>query len=323
MNDTRQHGRIIITGASGFVGGRLARAMQTSARAVICTSRNPERARSIHPTCRWERLDAERPETIDGLLRPGDRVFYLIHGMSDGDDYSERESRGAHCFAQVARDREVARIVYLGGPEPQGTPSRHLSSRLLTGEILRNSGVPTVELRASMIIGSGSESWRIVRDLAARLPIMVLPRWLQNHTQPIAIRDVVAALLHALDLDDEQCGVYDLPGPEVMTFEEVLVRTAKLRGSQPRRIHVPVLTPRLSAFWLRFVTGADIHVVNELVEGLRSDLVAEGDGYWRLMPNYQRTSFDEAAREALRHDEQNLSPTASAAEAIVRRFAAH
>ena len=323
MNDTKQRGRIIITGASGFVGGRVARALQTSTRTVICTSRDPQRSRSANPTCRWERLDTERPETVDSLLRPGDRVFYLIHAMSDGPNYSERESRGAHCFAEVARDRQVARIVYLGGPEPEGTPSRHLSSRLLTGEILRNSGVPTVELRASMIIGSGSESWHIVRDLAARLPVMVLPKWLQNHTQPVAIRDVVAALLHALDIDDEQCGVYDLPGPEILSFEEILVRTARLRGSQPRRVHVPVLSPRLSAFWLRFVTGADMEVVSELVEGLRTDLVAEGEGFWRLMPDYRRTSFDDAAREALRYDEQHLSPTASAAEAIVRRLATH
>src|SRR5690606_4808554 len=145
-------------------------------------------------------------------------------------DYPEREARAAEAFARAAEWAGLSRMIYLGGMAPEGEPSRHLASRLRTGAVLRGSRVPTVELRASMIVGAGSASWRICRDLALRLPAMILPRWLASRTQPVAIADVVAALVAALELDVSHAADYDLPGPEILTIREVLERTARLAG---------------------------------------------------------------------------------------------
>ena len=153
-----------------------------------------------------------------------------------------------------------------------------------------------------MIIGHGSTSWQIVRDLAARLPAMLLPRWLATKTQPIAIDDVVVALVSALALPLDAAGVYDIPGPDTLTAKEILLRVAALRGTRPVTIGVPVLTPRLSSYWLKFVTGADYRVARELVEGLSSDLVASGRDFWERLPDHRLVPFDEAARRALAED---------------------
>lgn len=311
--------RVIITGATGFVGRHVWSAMKDDPREIICTTRAPDRARLNHPDRIWERLDVDDPESIEALLEPGDRVFYLIHEMGAGGDYAEREEQSARAFSRIAREKQVARIVYLGGTKPRGEPSRHLASRLKTGELFRNSGVPTVELRAGMIVGPGSESWRIARDLAARLPVMLTPRWLKNRTEPIAIEDVVAALCHALD-NDSATGAHPLPGPEVMSFGETLMRIARQRNVRPVRVPVPFLTPRLSSHWLRFVTGADLGVARELVEGLKSDLVSPGRGYWKEMPEHELLGFDEAVARALETDRKERSLTSSLAEELIRRL---
>lgn len=311
--------RIIITGATGFVGHHLYGAMKSDPRPIVCTSRDPARAAARHPERQWARLDVDDPNTIEALLEPGDRVFYLIHEMGTGGDYEQREQTSSRTFGRVARETGVARIVYLGGTKPVGEPSKHLASRLRTGEILRHSGVPTVELRAGMILGSGSESWRIARDLALRLPVMLTPKWLNNRCDPVALDDVIAALSHAID-NDGAVGAFALPGPEVLTFGEVLMRIASQRGVRPVRLPVPMLTPRLSSHWLRFVTGADLAVARELVEGLKTDLVAPDEGYWREMPDHERVDFDTAVQRALLADRARLSRTASAAEAVIRRL---
>jgi uncharacterized protein YbjT (DUF2867 family) len=150
-----------------------------------------------------------------------------------------------------------------------------------------------------MIVGHGSISWQIVRDLAARLPAMLLPRWLETRSQPVAIDDVVHAIVAALELPLKEAGIHDLPGPETLTAKEILLRIAALRGTRPVTVGVPVLSPHLSSYWLKFVTGADYRVARELVDGLSSDLVAPNDGLWRLLPDHRRLSFDEAARRAL------------------------
>jgi uncharacterized protein YbjT (DUF2867 family) len=154
-----------------------------------------------------------------------------------------------------------------------------------------------------MIIGHGSISWQIVRDLAARLPAMLLPRWLESRSQPVAIDDVVEAIVAALSLPVELAGVHDLPGPETLTAKEILFRIAALRGTRPLAFGVPVLSPRLSSYWLKFVTGANYHVARELVDGLSSDLLASDDRFWSYLPGHRVVPFDEAARRALaEHD---------------------
>jgi len=265
-------------------------------------------------------LDLERPETLPPALRNVRSVIYLVHSMGSGGDYERQERESAQRFAEEADRAGVRRIVYLGGIAPMGEPSKHLRSRLATGEILRKGPVPAVELRAGMVIGAGSESWRIVRDLSMRLPAMLLPQWLQSRSQPIAIDDVVTAIVASLAIPDEEVGCYDLPGPETLTAKEILFRIARLRGMEPLAFQVPILTPRLSSYWLKLVTRANYHVAQELVHGLTSDLISPDEGFWRLMPAHERIPFDVAARRALQDEEASVGLAGRAVEAMVRRM---
>ncbi|MBC8069395.1 MAG: NAD-dependent epimerase, partial [Deltaproteobacteria bacterium] len=214
-------------------------------------------------------------------------------------DYGELERRDAEAFASAAERAGVERIVYLGGPAPRGEPSEHLRSRLAVGEILRAGMVPTIELRASMVIGYGSASWQIVRDLAVRLPAMILPRWLKSRTRPVALDDVVAALIAAGTMPVAGSEWFDIPGPEVMTGRQILERIAAVRGRHIFAIEVPLLTPRLSALWLRLVTRADFSLARELVLGLGEDLLPHDDRFWAQAGHTELVSFDDAARRAL------------------------
>ena len=193
--------------------------------------------------------------------------------------------------------------MYLGGVAPVGTGSDHLRSRLDVGEALRAGSVKTIELRASMIVGHGSLSWLIVRDLTARLPFMVLPRWLKSRTQPVGIDDVVVALLGALELPLGASAWFDIPGPVTLSGKEILNETAGVMGLRhPRMIEVPFLSPRLSSHWVRFVTRAQWSVAREVVVGLTEDLLARDDHFWELIGHPHRCSFAEAAKRALDAD---------------------
>jgi uncharacterized protein YbjT (DUF2867 family) len=245
------------------------------------------------------RLEVTDFESIFATMQGCDAAVYLVHSMADHKHYEKAERRSAVHFAHAAEQAGLSRIVYLGGTEPAGKPSRHLRSRLRTGELLRAGNVPAVELQASMIIGPGSESWRIVRDLAARLPVMLLPRWSESRSQPIHIDDVTSAIRHALTVDVPGSMVYPLPGPEILSAREIILRTAALLGRQPRTMSVPVITPRLSSYWISLVTRADPHIARQLVAGLCSDLIAPDEGFWKLLPEHRRVPFEEAAKRAL------------------------
>lgn len=294
---------VLLTGATGFVGSHLQPRLVRGGLTVRCATRDAERARLERPGQEWVALDVNRPETLLPAMRGARAAIYLVHAMAGGPGYEERESEAARAFAAAASAARLERIVYLGGVAPAKHLSRHLRSRLETGRLLREGTVPVFELRASMIVGYGSLSFRIVRDLAARLPAMVLPKWLGTRTQPIAIDDVVDALVAALRLPVGLAGIYDLPGPEILTAKEILFRIAALRGTRPVVVDVPVLSTRLSSYWLKLVTGADYRVARELVDGLSSDLLSTGRSFWELLPEQRLLSFDEAARRALADEE--------------------
>jgi uncharacterized protein YbjT (DUF2867 family) len=288
--------RILLTGATGFVGNRLYPALEERGYDVVCASRRPERARANHPDREWVELDVERPETIADAAEGCNAAYYLIHQITSGPDYQERERRSSRYFRDAVDAAELERVVYLGGVEPAGGTSEHLESRLETGRILRGRDLSTVELRAAMIIGRGSASWQIVRDLAARLPAMVLPAWTQTRSQPVWIGDVVVALVMALELDLDGSDWFNIPGPETLTVEEVLADTAAVLGNDPWMLDVPFVTPRLSSYWLRFVTRADTKLARELVEGLKFDLITEKKILWDDIDHAPLTSFAEAVR---------------------------
>jgi len=309
---------VFVAGASGFVGGHLVARLVATKTQVLCGTRDVGRARLTRPHARWVHFDLQRRETIGPALRGCRSAVYLVHEMAAGTGYEERERDNARAFADEAAINGLERIVYLGGVAPQGDPSRHLRSRLATGEILRAGGVPVFELRGSMVIGAGSLSWKIVRDLAARLPAMILPRWLASRSQPVAIDDVTFAIERAIELPLGAAGIYDLPGPEIFSAREILTRIARLRGTRPVMIDVPVLTPRLSSYWLKLVTGADYEVARQLIEGLSHDLLASQREFWELVPEHRRLTFDEAALSALAADEGHPSLVEAAVAKVSR-----
>ena len=288
----------LVIGATGFVGSALVPALVAAGHRVVAASR---RAREgDEPGVEWRVCDLDRPETLPRALAGIGVAYYLVHSMGGGRrDFGTDERRGAEAFVAAAERAGLARIVYLGGVAPKGPPSAHLESRLAVGEILRAGAVPAIELRASMVIGEGSASWRIVRDLAMRLPAMILPRWLGSRTRPVALDDVLVALVAAAELPLAASAWFDLPGPEVLTGRQILERIAALRGRRVPAIEVPLLSPRLSAMWLRLITRADYTLARELVLGLGSDLLPEDDRFWELIGHTRLIGFDEAARRAL------------------------
>lgn len=316
--------RVLLTGATGFVGRHLFPALVSAGWDVRSATRDVAAARKRHPDRQWVRLDVERPETLEPALQGCDAVCYLIHGMAGGADYPQREAQSAHDFVAAAEASGVSHMVYLGGVLPAGSRiSKHLLSRQQTGEILRAGRVSTTELRAAMIMGSGSASWTMVRDLAARLPAMILPRWLRNHSHPIAIDDVVWGMLAALTRPAHGSRVFELPGPERISHREVLRRVAALMGNTRLMISVPILTPRLSSYWIALVTRVDLDLAKELVEGVRYDLDPREDTLWEHVP-HQRMTIERAARLALEDARSGVVPAPAAiarAQKIGAQFA--
>ncbi len=265
---------------------------------VIAASRRPPAQAT--GGLEWRACDLLQPQALPAALEGVRIAYYLVHSMGTGDeDFRALERRAAQSFADAAAKAGVQRVIYLGGPAPRGDPSEHLRSRLEVGEILRAGPVQTIELRASMVVGNGSASWQIVRDLAMRLPVMVAPRWLSSRTRPVALEDVVAALVGAAEVPLEGSQWFDLPGPEIISGQRILERIAALRGRRILMLKVPLLTPKLSALWLRLVTRTDFALARELVLGLEQDLLSKDERFWELIAHPVRQSFDQAARNAL------------------------
>ena len=309
---------VLLTGATGFVGRHLDAALGDSSWTVRRATRNRRQATATG----WVHLDVEDRATIEPALEGCDAAVYLIHSIDDSDDYPEREARAALAFRQAAERAGVRRLVYLGGVAPAGRPSRHLESRLRTGEILRSGSVSTIELRCGLIIGSGGSSWMMVRDLAARLPAMLLPRWLRYSSWPVWIEDVAVAITHALDLPLEGSAWFDLPGPERMTHADLLARLAKSMGKDPRLVGVPVLTPQLSSYWIALVTRASLPLARELVQGLQSDLDPSGESFWDQMPDEEPVPFQTSVYQALEDDAASEIPTPKLVERMRARMQA-
>jgi uncharacterized protein YbjT (DUF2867 family)/membrane protease YdiL (CAAX protease family) len=309
---------LLLTGATGFVGSAVRPALLAKGWRVRCLTRDMRRARKHAPELDWVEGDVSDPGSCARALEGCYAALYLIHGIGEGADYHEHEVGAAVTFARAAHAAGVERLVYLGGVAPMGSGSAHLRSRLEVGEALRAGPVKAIELRASMIVGHGSLSWLIVRDLAARLPVMVLPRWLKSRTEPVAINDVVVALVGALDLQLEASAWFDVPGPDAFSGSEILVETSRLMGlRRPRMIAVPFLTPRLSSLWVRFVTRARWSVAREVVIGLTEDLLAHDNNFWQLIDHSRQMKFSDAARLAL-ETEQAEGPVRGAWGAIER-----
>ncbi|MBZ4420651.1 NAD(P)H-binding protein [Myxococcus sp. RHSTA-1-4] len=291
--------RVLVTGATGFVGRALRPALLARGHELRAASRRRTDA-PFSPREHWVRCDVLQEEQLGPALEGMDAAYYLVHSMGAAhEDFRALERRSARAFVRAAESAGLRRIVYLGGVAPRETPSPHLASRLEVGDILRSGRVPVVELRASMIIGPGSTSWQICRDLALRLPLMVLPAWMKTRSCPIALEDAVQALTDALDIPLPASAWFDIPGPECLSGRDILQRTARLYGRRVVMVDVPFLTPRLSSLWLRLVTRADFPVARELVRGLTGDLLPRDARYYALTGHPPRLGFEAAARTAL------------------------
>jgi uncharacterized protein YbjT (DUF2867 family) len=265
---------ILLTGASGYIGSRLLRVLEDDGCAVRCLARQPERVVVGRPTTEavaGDCLDeASLVEAMDGV----DQAYYLVHSMASGADFAARDRQAAANFGRAAARAGVRRIIYLGGlGDAPDALSAHLKSRMETGEALREAGVPVVEFRASIVVGAGSLSFEMIRALVERLPVMICPRWVETRTQPIAIDDVLSYLRAALDLPDGRGAIFEIGGPEVVSYGDMMREYARLRGLRRLLISVPILTPRLSGLWLGLVTPAQARIGRELVEGLRNPTV--------------------------------------------------
>jgi uncharacterized protein YbjT (DUF2867 family) len=279
--------RALVTGATGFVGGRLVEALATDGVEVRCMVRDAtsDRARALadagHELHEADVLD---PESLTGAGRDVDIAYYLIHSMGRGGDgdFEERERRSARAFAGMARDEGVGRIAYLGGLGDQ-PGSRHLRSRHETAEILREHGPPLTYFRAGMVVGSGSESYRTLRYLVERLPAMIAPAWLATPTQPIGVDDAVAYLAQAPYVPESAGREVQIGGPDVLSYGDMLDVTADSLGKRRRpKLPVPLLTPRLSSLWIGLVTPVDAGVARPLVEGLATKTVVTDPSGARL-----------------------------------------
>lgn len=298
---------VLVTGATGYLGGRLTPRLIEAGHTVRCLTRSPQRLTGVpwHPEVEVAPGDVQRPESLTAALRGVDVAYYLVHSIGAG-DFEAADRRGAENFAAAARQAGVRRIVYLGGPA--STPrhrSAHLRSREEVARILLGSGVPTVVLRAAVILGSGSTSFEMLRYLTEHLPMMVAPRWVHNRVQPIAVHDVLHYLLAAAELPPTVHQDFDICGPDVLTFADMMRRYARIDGLPPRVI-VPVrpLTPRLSSYWVGLVTPVPGRLARPLVESLVHEAVCrDHHAIADHVPDPPGglTSFDTAVRLALAH----------------------
>jgi uncharacterized protein YbjT (DUF2867 family) len=290
---------ILVTGASGYVGGRLLRALEARDERVRCLARRPGRpVGSSTSAAEWVAGDVRDPATLAVALRGVDTAYYLVHAMGSGADFESEEREGARRFAEAAREQRVRRIVYLGGLGRDDAPlSPHLRSRHEVGRILGASGVPTLELRASIVIGAGSLSFELVRALVERLPAMVTPRWVRVTAQPIAIRDLLRYLVASLDVPLDESLVVEIGGADRVSYGDLMAEYARQRGLRRMMLPVPFLTPRLSSLWLGLVTPVHARVGRRLVDSiLHPTEVTEGSasGLFGVRPMGMRDAMSAA-----------------------------
>jgi len=299
------HPRVLVLGASGYVGTNLVPYLAARGFSVRAAARRRE-ALEAHE---WQGVeivtaDATNSASLDRALERIDIAYYLVHSMAAGPEFPRIDREAATNFRDAAARAGVKRIIYLGGLQPAEGTSVHLASRGETGAILREGPVPVTEMRAGVIIGAGSAAFEVIRDLVFHLPGMVTPRWVRSRCQPIALDDVLQYLARLPLLPEAEGETYDVGGPEVLTYEDLMRQFGELVGRHPVIVPVPVLTPQLSSYWLNLVTAVPTNIARALIGGLEHDVLADDAAIRALIPLELKT-YREAARAALAAEKDN------------------
>jgi uncharacterized protein YbjT (DUF2867 family) len=301
---------ILITGATGYVGGRLLKTLEAAGHRVRCLARRPEVLRSTVATeTEVMQGDVLNPNSLLPALEGVDTAYYLVHSMGSSGAFEEEDRRAARNFAEAAHRTGVRRIIYLGGLADRNNPlSSHLRSRHEVGDVLRESGIPVIEFRASIVIGSGSLSFEMIRALVERLPIMITPKWVSVLAQPIAIDDLLAYLLAALQLPVEEHRIFEIGGAEQVSYGDLMREYARQRGLPRLMIRVPVLTPRLSSLWLGLVTPLYARVGRKIVDSICHPTIVGDTTALRTFP-IRPIGMSEAVARALRNEDHEFAQT--------------
>lgn len=300
---------VLIAGASGYVGGRLLDVLQNRGQRVRCLARHPDSLRErVATTTEVVAGDVLDSQSLPAAMEGVQTAYYLVHAMASANSFEDEDRAAAESFAAAARAAGVRRIIYLGGLGRGERLSAHLRSRQEVGRILRESGVPTIEFRTSIIVGSGSVSFEIVRALVEKLPVMTTPTWVKTRTQPIAVEDVIAYLVEALDVTVEGSKVFEIGGSDQVSYLDLMKEYAQRRGLKRWFIPVPVLSPRLSSLWLGIVTPVYARVGRELVESLRNQTIVtdrSADQVFSVRP----LGFRDAVKRALVNEDREFALT--------------
>ncbi len=293
---------ILVTGATGYIGGRLVPRLLEMGHRVRCLVRDPARLQGRAWQSQVEIVagDVLQPDSLAQAMEGVRVAYYLVHSLGGGTDFHERDMTAARNFGAAARAAGIERILFLGGlAEASPGLSEHLRSRQQSGDALREAGVPVTEFRAGVIVGSGSLSFEMIRYLTERVPVMICPRWVFTRTQPIGIREVLEYLTAALGVPESAGRIIEIGGSEVVTYGEMMTQYAEVRGLKRWMIQVPVLTPRLSSYWVNLVTPIPAVIARPLIEGLRNENVVHDPSAQALFPDVQPVSYRVSVARAL------------------------
>jgi uncharacterized protein YbjT (DUF2867 family) len=294
--------KILVTGATGYIGGRLVPYLLKKGYALRVLVRDPERLKGRPWQNQVEIIkgDVLDPQSLTNAMDGIEAVYYLIHSMTGGEDFHKRDLMAARNFGIAAKNAAVKQIIYLGGlGDPQADLSEHLKSRQETGFVLGEAGVPVTEFRAAIIVGSGSISFEMVRNLTERLPVMICPRWVFTRVQPIGIEDVLAYLATALEVSESMGKVIEIGGSDVLTYGDMMTTYAEIRGLKRILIPVPVLSPSLSSHWVHWMTPVPASITRPLVEGLRNEVIVRDHLAKEIFPDIQPVDYRFAVKKAL------------------------
>jgi uncharacterized protein YbjT (DUF2867 family) len=308
--------KALVFGASGYIGTNLTPRLIDAGWQVRAAARH----RAVLEARNWDGVDlveadALDPKTLPAALQDIEIAFYLVHSMAAGSDFARLDAEAARNFAAAAEAAGVKRIVYLGGLIPDDPRSQHLKSRAETGDVLRHGSVPVTEVRAGMIVGPGSAAYEVIRDLVNYLPVMVTPRWVQSRSTPIALDNLLDYLIGVARLPETAGRIYDVGGPETLTYEQLMRQYGEICGKRFWLLSLPVLTPRLSSYWLKLVTAVPTNIARALIDGLEHDVIADDEAIRKLIP-IELMTFKESVQAAL-DAEQNNSLCAHWAEGSI------